>query len=94
MSRPDGSRTSGLGLLGIAASACLGCCAPLLVGLLGGLTVAGVAAAVFVGTAGVALAVAGVIAIVVVRRRRRSQACSSTASKPVTLVQRPREPVD
>lgn len=70
-------------LLGVAAAACLACCAPLVVGLLAGVTVAGVAASAVVGVAGLVVAAGAALAWLVVRRRHA--ACEVAPAGPVPV---------
>ena len=70
---PDKDRFSPLG---VAAAACIACCAPLLLSFLAGL---GLASTVCFRTVGIALV--GLAAIVaIVRHRRRPAACAADAS--------------
>lgn len=62
-------RRDGLSMVGLGAAACVACCAGPLLAFLGGLTIAGTVGTVFIGTAGLVVAVVGAAAFVVVRRR-------------------------
>lgn len=81
----DGARRGGFGILGVGAAACLACCAPLVLGVLGGLTAAGVASTLVIGAAGVAVAVAAATAFLAVRRRSMASACHTRTSEPVLV---------
>jgi hypothetical protein len=59
-------------LLGFGAAACAACCAGPVLAFLGGLTLAGLASAIFVGGAGLVVATLAAAALVVVRRRGRT----------------------
>ena len=65
------ARGDTLGLLGVGAVACAACCGGPLLAVLGGLSLAGVAATVVLGAAGLVLALAALVAYLVVRRRQR-----------------------
>ncbi len=60
------------GLIGVAIAACIACCIPVLVVVLGGIGVAGLVSTAFVGVAGLVVAVVACAAAVVVVRRRRA----------------------
>lgn len=81
----DGARRGGLGLLGFGAAACLACCAPLILGVLGGLTAASLASTLVIGGGGLAIAAAAAVAFVVVRRRSRARACGTGTSETVPV---------
>lgn len=81
----DGARRGGFGILGVGAAACVACCAPLILGVLGGLTAAGLASTFMIGAAGVVVAVAAATAFVAVRRRSRASACRTGTSETVLV---------
>jgi hypothetical protein len=61
---------SGFGIIGVGAAACAVCCAGPLLAVLGGLSVAGLAAMLVVGGIGLVIAVSAAAAFVIVHRRR------------------------
>jgi hypothetical protein len=63
-------------VLGVGAVACLACCAPVIAGFLGGLTLAGLASSVVLGTAGLIISVFALAALLLVMRRRRTSSCA------------------
>jgi hypothetical protein len=73
----------GFSVLGLAAAACLACCAGPILALLSGLGIAGLASTLLVGATGLLITVAAVAAIVVVRRRRPS--CDVPDAGPVPV---------
>lgn len=81
----DGPRRGGLGILGFGAAACLACCAPLILGILGGLTAAGVASTLVIGGGGLLVAAAAAVAFVVVRRRTRARSCAAGTGEAVPV---------
>lgn len=85
MSGGDGPRRSGFGILGVGAAACVACCAPLILGVLGGLTAAGLASSLVFGAGGLAIAAAAAAAFVVIRRRSRARACRADTSETVLV---------
>jgi hypothetical protein len=62
-------RGDGIGLLGVAATACIGCCAGPILAFLGGLGVAGLASSLAIGATGLVIAAAAASAWLLVRRR-------------------------
>lgn len=58
------------GLFGVAVAACIACCIPVAVVVLGGIGVAGLVGALFVGVAGLVVAGLAAVAIIALRRRR------------------------
>jgi hypothetical protein len=73
------------GVLGIAAAACVVCCAGPILALLGGLSLAALASTLVIGSAGVVIAVVAGLAFVVVRRRRTACGDNSGDSVPVPV---------
>lgn len=65
-------KRKGLGILGFGAAACVACCVGPILTVLGAITAAGVISTLAIGAAGLAIAAAGAIAFVAVRRRRRA----------------------
>lgn len=63
-------------VVGVGAAACVACCVPLVVALLGGVGIAGIASAWVFGGGGLAIAVL-VAAATLLTVRRRQQACAS-----------------
>ena len=72
----------GPSLLGIAA-ACVACCIGLILALLGAVGLAGLAATLFVGAAGLLITGAAVVAVLMVRRRRAT--CAPDRDQPVAV---------
>ncbi len=70
-------------ILGLGALACIGCCAGPLLALLGGVSLAGLAATTVVGGAG--LVVAGGAAVAYLSARRRRRACAVTEAHTVPI---------
>ena len=66
------ARKDGLSVLGIGAAACVACCAGPILAFLGGVSLAGLASTVFIGTAGFVIAAVALAALLVVRRRRNA----------------------
>ena len=65
-------RTAGFSLLGVGAAACVVCCAGPILAFLGGLSLAGPASTLFLGTVGLVVAVGAAVALLLVVQRRRS----------------------
>ena len=80
-----GERRSGLGILGVGAAACLACCAPLILGVLGGLTAAGLASTLVLGAGGLIIAGVAGGGFVVFHRRSRDSACQTGAPETVLV---------
>src|SRR4051812_20630304 len=73
----------GLGVVGVGVAACVACCAAPTLTFLGGLSVAGVASTMLIGTAGFLVAAVALAALLVIRRRRPACAVPDPASTPV-----------
>jgi hypothetical protein len=73
---------NGIGVVGIAVAACVACSQPILA-LLGGLSLAGLASTLVVGSAGVVIAVVAGMAFVSVRRRQTT--CDHNAGDSVPV---------
>ena len=71
------------GLLGVAAAACVACCAGPLLAFLGGLSIAGLASTTFIGGLGFVIAIVAAAGFIGVRRHRR--ACGPTDGSSVTV---------
>ena len=85
------TRKQGFGLLRIAVAGCVACCAGPIVALLGGLSIAGLASTLVIGTVGIVVAVvAAVTALAFHRRRRRRRECG--VDEPVALATPTRRP--
>jgi hypothetical protein len=83
MSGPTTDPTDGFGLVGVGIAACVACCAPLIVGVLGGLGLAGVAATFVIGGVSLVITIAAVLAYVLFRRRtaaRDGESCAADGS--------------
>ena len=74
----DGAKT-----VGLAAAACVACCAGPIIGFLGAIGLGTVLGVFVFGAAG--LAVAGVGGLWWLRRRRRQQVCAVAATAPVPV---------
>jgi len=66
------ARRDGFGILGIGAAACVACCAGPILGVLGGLSILGLASTFVVGLAGLAVTIAAVVGVALILARRRS----------------------
>ena len=80
----DPSRRDTFSALGVGAVACIACCAGPLIAILGGITIAGLAATVFVG-AFAALAAVVAAGVVIVLRRRPQPTCAAEPAASVTM---------
>ena len=74
------SRRENAGILGIGAVACAACCAGPILAFLGGLAAISLGAAVLVGSVGLAIATAALLAFIAWRRKR-----STTCDVPVSV---------
>jgi Ca2+/Na+ antiporter len=72
-------RREGIGLLGVATTACIACCAGPILAFLGGLGVAGLANSLAIGTTGLVIAAAAASAWLLVRRRHRVVAVAASS---------------
>ena len=81
----EGGRRGGFGILGVGAAACVACCVPLILGVLGGLTAAGLASTLVLGAGGLVVAGVAAAGFVVVRRRSRARACRTIPDEPVLV---------
>jgi len=77
-------RKEGFGLLGVGVVACLACCAGPILGVLGGISVAGLASTTFIGWAGLVVAALAASAWLIISRRRVRR-CTAPESVPVDL---------
>ena len=59
-------KTSPLSIIGVGAAACLACCAPLLLGFIGSLGIAGLASTLFIGVGGLAIVAVAIAAFLIV----------------------------
>jgi hypothetical protein len=71
------------------AVACVACCAGPILGVLGGIGALGLVSSLFIGVAGLLIAVAAAVAFVVIRRRRARALVPETGAVPVELSRRP-----
>lgn len=76
---------NGLSILGVGAAACAACCAGSILAFLGGLSLAGIASAAFIGGTGIVVAVIAGAAYVVVRHRKARGSCVVDAGEPVAV---------
>jgi hypothetical protein len=77
------ARKDGLSVVGMGAAACVACCAGPILAILGGLSVAGLASTLLLGTAGFVIAAAALAALLVARRRRNDRPVSDDSPTPV-----------
>lgn len=70
-------RKDGFSLAGVGAAACVACCAGPILAVSGGLGPAGIASTAVVGVVGLALTVAGLTGVSVVRHRSHNATCAS-----------------
>ena len=77
------ARKDGLGVLGMGAAACVACCAGPVLAILGGLSLAGLASTLLIGTAGLVIAAVALAALLVARRRRNDCPVSDASLAPV-----------
>ncbi len=75
-------KTSPFSVIGVGVAACLACCAPLLLGFIGSLGVAGLASTLFIGVGGLVIVAVALAAFVVVRNRKTGCA---TSDEPVPV---------
>jgi glycerol-3-phosphate acyltransferase PlsY len=83
-------RNDAFSLVGIGTAACIACCVGPILAFLGGLGVARVASTVLIGTGGLAITAAAVVAFVAVRRRTTT--CAVDEPTPVSAPQRRHAP--
>ena len=81
-------RRPGSAVLGIGAAVCVACCAGPILGVLGGIGALGLVSTIFIGTAGLFIAVTSSAVFVVVRRRRASANSTDAGPVPVELTRR------
>lgn len=81
--QPRPSSGNRFGMLGIGVAACAACCAVPILALLGGLSLAGLASTLVIGTSGLVIAAAATTAFVAVRRRRTPSAARAAGPVPV-----------
>jgi hypothetical protein len=77
-------RKERFGIIGIGAAACAACCAGPILAFLGGLSLAGLASTLLIGTLGLAVFVSSGAGYLVVRRRRQT-ACAPPSIEPVSV---------
>lgn len=75
----------GVSVVGLAAAACVACCAGPILAFLGALSLAGLASTWFIGGAGLTIAAGAAIAFLIVRRRRHQVGCAVTPDGPVPV---------
>jgi mercuric ion transport protein len=85
-------RKDGLSVLGMGAAACVACCAGPLLAILGGLSLAGLASTLLIGTAGLVIAAVALAALLVARRRRND--CPVSDDSPTPVAAPTRRPAD
>jgi hypothetical protein len=79
------ARKDGLGILGIGAAACVACCVGPILAFLGGLSLAGIVSALFLGGAGVVVAAIAAAGLFVARRRRVRCSDAADRAEPVAV---------
>jgi hypothetical protein len=82
------SKKENLALVGVGAAACAVCCAGPIIGFFTAVGLGTLIGVVLFGSIGIAIAAIGSI-VVLGRRRRRTNACSTANDQAVVLVQRP-----
>jgi mercuric ion transport protein len=83
------TRRDGFSLLGVGAVACVACCAGPILAVLGGVSLAGLASTVFIGAAGLVIAVAALAAYFVVRQRQHRNRDTVIEPVPAELGRKP-----
>jgi len=81
-------KTSSFSVIGIGVAVCLACCAPLVLGVIGSLGIAGLASTLVIGVGGLVIA-AGAIAAFVIAGTRRSSCAIPDGPVPVATPQTP-----
>lgn len=81
----------GAGIFGFGAAACVACCAGPIFAFLGGLSIAGAASTLIFGGVGLAVSASAIAAILLVRRRRRTD-CAISGDEPVAVAAPTRRP--
>ena len=89
MKRPRGD---GLSVIGVGAAACLACCAGPILAVLGGLSLAGLASTLLIGSGGLVIVAAALAALLVTRRRRND--CPASDDSPTPVAAPTRRPAD
>ncbi len=79
------SGNDGVKIVGLAAAACLACCAGPILAFLGALSLAGIASTWLIGGAGLLIAAGAAIAFLLVRSHRQQVACGVTPDGPVLV---------
>jgi hypothetical protein len=82
----------GLSVVGMGAAACVACCASPILAIIGGLSLAGLASTLLIGTAGLVIAVAAVAALLVIGRRPTD--CLVSDDSPAPVAAPTRRPAD
>ena len=72
-------------VVGIGVAACAACCAAPILALVGGLSLAGAVGSLFIGVAGLVVALLAGIAYAIVRRQRGQTSCSTAPARPVSV---------
>jgi hypothetical protein len=85
-------REDGLSLVGVGAAACVACCAGPILAILGGLSLAGLASTLLIGSGGLVIVAAALTALQVTRRRRND--CPVPDGSPTPVAAPTRRPAD
>jgi len=81
------SKKENLALVGVGAAACAVCCAGPIIGFFAAVGLGTLVGVVLFGSIGIAIAAIGII-VVLGRRRRRANACSTAGEQAVELTHR------
>jgi hypothetical protein len=84
-------RKEHFGIIGVGAAACAACCAGPILAFLGGLSFAGLASTLLIGTLGLAVFVASGTGYLLVRRRRQTP-CATPSTEAVSVAAPTRKP--
>jgi hypothetical protein len=79
------NRRDGFSIFGLGAAACVACCIGPIVAFLGGLSIAGLASTLLIGTAGLAITAGALIAILALSRRRAAAVCGTDPAEPLAV---------
>jgi hypothetical protein len=86
------ARTDGYSILGVGTAACVACCAGPILAILGGLSLAGLASTLLIGTTGLVVGAAALAPLLVTRRRRNN--CPVSDDSPTPVAAPTRRPTD
>lgn len=80
------------GVLGLGAAACVACCIGPILAFFGGLTIVGLASTFVIGSVGLLVAAGAAMALLAVRHRRQTSACTTEPAAPVPVASPSRRP--